>query len=83
VVYVLGAISDRNTSLIVGVLGLIYATVRVMFLNLGYVFLLLGTGLDQRFYELERLWDQVQDIELAMVSQRIFRAFEPDGPSQA
>jgi hypothetical protein len=33
VIYVLSAIQDRQTGLIVGVLGLIYATIRVMFLN--------------------------------------------------
>jgi hypothetical protein len=57
VVYVLDAIKDRQTGLIVGVLGLIYVTIRVMFLNQANVFMGLANGLEQRFYELERLWD--------------------------
>jgi hypothetical protein len=57
VVYVLSAITDRNTGLLVGVLGLIYATIRGMFLNQGHAFMLLANGLEQRLYELERHWD--------------------------
>jgi hypothetical protein len=37
--------------------GLIYATIRINFLNVGHAFMLLGHGREQRFYELERLWD--------------------------
>jgi hypothetical protein len=57
IIYVLSAIKDRQTGLIVGVLGLIYATIRVMFLNQAHIFMLLANRLEQRFYELERLWD--------------------------
>jgi hypothetical protein len=50
VLYVLGAIKDRSTGIVVSVLGLIYATIRVLSLNLGHAFVLLGHGLEQRFY---------------------------------
>jgi hypothetical protein len=43
--------------IVVSVLGLIYATIRVLSLNLGHAFVLLGHGLEQRFYELERHLD--------------------------
>ena len=45
-IYVLEAITDRNTGLLVGVLGLIYATIRLMFLNQGHAFMLLANGLE-------------------------------------
>jgi hypothetical protein len=57
VLYVLGAIKDRSTGIVVSVLGLIYATIRVQSLNLGHAFVLLGHGLEQRFYDLERHLD--------------------------
>jgi hypothetical protein len=57
VIYVLSAIQDRQTALLVGVLGLIYTTIRVMFLNQAHIFMLLEKRVEQRFYELERLWD--------------------------
>jgi hypothetical protein len=57
ILYVLNAIKGRETSLIVSVLGLIYATIRVLALNLAHAFMLLARGLEQRLYELERHWD--------------------------
>src|SRR5215831_2535323 len=57
VLYVLGTIKDRSTGIVVSVLGLIYATIRVLSLNLGHAFVLLGHGLEQRFYDLERHLD--------------------------
>jgi hypothetical protein len=60
VVYVLISIPDRNAGLIVGVLGLIYATIRTGFILQGLGLLQLESGLDQQVYELMRRLDQVQ-----------------------
>jgi hypothetical protein len=60
VVYVLNSIQDRNTGLIVGVLGLIYATIRTGFMLQSLGLLQLASGLDQQVYELMRRLDQVQ-----------------------
>jgi hypothetical protein len=66
VVYVLSAINDRNTGPIVGILGLIYATIRSLFLSVGMAFVHLGTGLDREVYELKRLlrslWQEPPDL---------------------
>jgi len=70
VLYVLNAIKDRETSLIVSVLGLIYATIRLLALNQGYIFMHVVRELQQRFYELERHWDpQKQQPETDPISQ--------------
>jgi diphthamide synthase (EF-2-diphthine--ammonia ligase) len=55
VIYVLGAITDRSTSLIVGVLGLIYVTIRSAMLGIAWAFVHMETVLDRQVYELERL----------------------------
>jgi hypothetical protein len=60
VVYVLSSIQDRNTGLIVGVLGLIYATIRTGFMLQSLGLVQLASGLDQQVYELMRRLDQVQ-----------------------
>jgi hypothetical protein len=73
VLYVLNAITDRNTGLIVGVLGLIYATMRSLFLtlslSLGMALMHMGTTLDREIYELKyivrTLWqEEHRDVEL-------------------
>jgi hypothetical protein len=57
VVYVLSSIRDRSTGLIVGVLGLIYATMRSLFLiqglSLSMALMHMGAALDREIYELK------------------------------
>ncbi|HEY3641286.1 MAG TPA: hypothetical protein VGL31_09330, partial [Xanthobacteraceae bacterium] len=57
VLYVLNAISDRNTALIVGVLGLLYATIRSIGLGLAMAAVQIGAAVDLQFYQLTRLLD--------------------------
>jgi hypothetical protein len=76
VLYVLNAIKDRETSLIVSVLGLIYAMTRLLALNLAHTFMLLARGLERRLYELEHHWDpQKQQPEIDPIGQFYWDAF--------
>jgi hypothetical protein len=60
VVYVLTAITDPDISLIVGVLGLIYVTIRTGFMYQAMMLLKLASELERQVYDLKRRLDQVQ-----------------------
>jgi hypothetical protein len=56
VVYILLAITDRNTSLIISVLGLIYATIRDVGVEQRVQFAKFAEVLDENFYILRGGW---------------------------
>jgi hypothetical protein len=55
VFYILGAVTDRETSLVIGILGLIYATIRGMGVGQGFAWMVFAEAIGKEFYGLRRL----------------------------
>lgn len=55
VFYILGAATDRDTSLIIGILGLIYATIRGVGAGQGFAWMVFAGALEKEFYALRRM----------------------------